>query len=531
MENKNNPPIQESQVSLDSLSFIKKESSPESFSFKIPNIFSDFEEFSIPHKKIPERFIIRHHKVNSRPLKTTPCPNQPHLSQKNLLRKKLLLLNDVAKKMLKLSDSEDLFQLMFSLSPFKSFICCQFIILEKGQPEATSETKLRDYQTSFKKLPASKFNHLYNFINKSKNKNFTQFDKFRSEVSAIGPFMATSNSFKHYRVILILSQNSFLEPTLEEFYFFNSICSSFCRSYKKITADITLKKKFNLSHLFFQSLPFSCDLSFENKILVKSLKGNGDRGGKSEVFKINKYLLSIDWNISETIFADIYHQERISLLGELFNTLKHELGNPLFGLGLSNDFIQEDLPEELLELSEDIKSQINQCQKIIKSFSSLYSNESNLHLTSIDDIIKKTLTLSKSETRGIQTIVRFDPNVKNRLISHPMWLGQIIFNWIVNSSQAIKNETQILKEHYINIDIDQNNSTLRISVSDSGPGLSVISKEKLFTPFFTTKKNGNGLGLTICQNLASKLKGVIKYENSFAGGACFTLSIPTVANL
>ena len=72
--------------------------------------------------------------------------------------------------------------------------------------------------------------------------------------------------------------------------------------------------------------------------------------------------------------TDLFHHERLSLLGELLNTLRHELSNPLFGLQLSSQILKEDLAEdtENLEFIEEISKNINRSQEIIKNFSELF---------------------------------------------------------------------------------------------------------------------------------------------------------------
>src|SRR5690606_12919315 len=100
--------------------------------------------------------------------------------------------------------------------------------------------------------------------------------------------------------------------------------------------------------------------------------------------------------------TDLFHHERLSLLGELLNTLRHELSNPLFGLQLSSQILKEDLAEdtENLEFIEEISKNINRSQEIIKNFSELFLEKNLTKNIVLKDIIEEVITLTKSETRG-----------------------------------------------------------------------------------------------------------------------------------
>jgi C4-dicarboxylate-specific signal transduction histidine kinase len=70
-------------------------------------------------------------------------------------------------------------------------------------------------------------------------------------------------------------------------------------------------------------------------------------------------------------------------------------------------------------------------------------------------------------------------------------------------------------------------TVVEITVSDNGPGIPVDNLPRVFAPFFTTKQDGNGLGLAVCWKIAKAHGGDIVAENSREGGAAMTLLIPT----
>ncbi|OFZ62722.1 MAG: hypothetical protein A2328_09005, partial [Bdellovibrionales bacterium RIFOXYB2_FULL_36_6] len=233
--------------------------------------------------------------------------------------------------------------------------------------------------------------------------------------------------------------------------------------------------------------------------------------------------------------SDLYHFQRISLLGELLNTLRHELNNPLFGLKLTADLLIEDSSsEDFKETLGDISTNCQRCQNIITNFSLLYKNQDTLIDLNLYKLLKETLVLTKSETRGIEKEIVFSNSLSKEdftIKTNPTWLAQIIFNFIINSAQAIRLSTPALANQKITITVTNQyldtQSFLVISVTDTGPGIQKELIEKIFQPFITTKKEGTGLGLSICNYLTTKLGGKIFFSNNIPlPGATFSIELP-----
>jgi signal transduction histidine kinase len=237
---------------------------------------------------------------------------------------------------------------------------------------------------------------------------------------------------------------------------------------------------------------------------------NGNDGLTMELSNLSK----------ESISTDLYHSQRISLLGELLNTLQHELSNPLFGLNLTSSLLIHETtdPETLSTLND-----------IIKNFSNLYNEKEDLKNTNLVSLVEETLTLTKSESKQIRKEVRcinFDSSSGLFLQTNPTYLTQIIFNLIINASQAIKNATQGLSSHRIVIELEEMKNEIVVRVIDDGPGITKNIENEIFRPFFTTKDSGTGLGLSICKNLALELGAEINFKNnSPMPGATFWINL------
>ncbi len=231
---------------------------------------------------------------------------------------------------------------------------------------------------------------------------------------------------------------------------------------------------------------------------------------------------------------DIDHHRRVSLLGELLNTLQHELNNPLFGLHLGSLDMASEFEGEFAQLFSDISSNSTRCQTIIKNFSNLYSSSKSDSKIVLNDFINEVFILTKSEIRGINKSVEFlgFSDVNSCTLSvNPVSLSQILFNLIINAGQAIKNQsggdTAKLREGKITLRVINKDSKIRFELIDNGPGLSPAFINNALKPFFTTKPQGTGLGLTISRGLLESIGSNLEIGNNQSdGGAFFAFELP-----
>ena len=223
---------------------------------------------------------------------------------------------------------------------------------------------------------------------------------------------------------------------------------------------------------------------------------------------------------------DLFHFQRISLLGELLNTLRHELSNPLFGLKLSSQiFSTLDVNADDKELMAEIEKNVDRCQSIIENFSNLYQIQPDNHPVALKKMIDESLVLAKSEIREVSKKINYHNGTELIQLNVPLiFVVQVLFNLIVNSAQAMRSQSQ-RAELSLNISIIENH--VIIDISDNGPGIQEDKLINLFKPFFTTKSQGTGLGLVLSRNLTQRMGGNLEYVvNPNHKGACFRVSLP-----
>ena len=425
---------------------------------------------------------------------------------------------------------------ILSLPSFKNYRSCQLLIHERGKQAVDSYAYAQSGARQQYQFNISKFNAIHNMVKKSKNRLF-QAETLEGETLLVGTFLARDFALEGHTIIFMVSRNDFLPPSAQEQEFFFDFCNLLTPLFTQLMQIEQIENK----NLYLYSV-----LDNLNRALIvfdkdeKQVFSNGTFKQAAEDFSqaLHKQFVAFSLTGRQKLFvhkydmsevtSQLFHFQRINLLGELLNTLQHELSNPLFGIRLSGELLEQDCTDpESKEILQEINECANRCQTIIENFSYLYKDENRLVEVNLNKLIAETVILTKSETRNISKIIEL-PEEAILIHTNPTWITQIIFNLIINSSQAIKEYWgDRLSNQRIHIGAKRHESHILLWIEDTGPGIDGKIQEKLFTPFITTKENGTGLGLSICKNLATKLKGKINFENKVNGtGARFTLELP-----
>jgi len=470
------------------------------------------------------------------------------LTENNLLKN----FNKLEKLQLQLAKEDNISNLPHILLQqpfFKNYEAAQILLHEKGSKEAILIKTTPSHEEDIFITDTATFTRIFNSIKKSKFKQFDSklFENCEKEFTQnfLGTYLAIDMNLSNHNLILMLSRNEFLSIQEDEKKQFISITSELKPIIESFINKASQKRKSQILEAAINLVPQGIEIACEkdNEIVFRNsyLQDNINDSQKQTINRIIKLenAKSLILYNKEDDFSDnpeIMHQQRIILLGELFNTLKHELSNPLFGIQLSLELLGEEegfwqqFPEEKIMIS-DMKAGVKKCQTIIENFSRLYTPLDRHIEVDIRDLINEILILAKSEIKLINKdllFCGFEHEEDFILMSNPTYLAQILFNLIINSAQAMKNKhfvSPIRPE--IAILVTHCNNRIEIEINDNGPGISQLAQDKLFDPFFTTKKQGTGLGLSICKKLAKHLKGEINYQGvGPLEGASFLLSLP-----
>ena len=234
---------------------------------------------------------------------------------------------------------------------------------------------------------------------------------------------------------------------------------------------------------------------------------------------------------------DLAHLARVNALGELSSSLAHELTHPITAI-LSNaqaaqrflDADEVDL-NEVREILNDIVTEDQRAGEVIHRLRRLLrKGEPQTHCDDIDlnEVIQDVLRLMRSDL--INQNVTVDTDLAQNLPSvtgDRVQLQQVVLNLVLNACEAMTNYNS--SERQLLIASKSENGTVRVSVTDRGGGIPEGKQEQVFDRFFTTKKEGMGLGLSICRTIIDAHRGKIWATNNAQCGATFHFSLPIVS--
>jgi two-component system NtrC family sensor kinase len=313
------------------------------------------------------------------------------------------------------------------------------------------------------------FNKAYNHIKKSTKIKSSSKVNQHPEFNFIGNYTAHDFQSTNFKGFVLFIKESLLEITPEEI---------------KLAQNV-----------FTNILP-----TFEMYVL------------QSKYFELNRIVNLISshkFEVESNDHSTHFHKERIELIGNLSDILKHELSNPLFGIQLTLELFNG-LKNFDHTLVLELQNSLNRCLSIINNFSELFSKnniQNDFVEINLNDLINEVLILSKSKLRGTKiTIHNLPTNLK--LKTNASALFHIFFNLIINAVEAMKDfqkspELQIKITHLDNI-------IKNIDFIDNGPGIDEQIVNNIFKPFYTTKDNGTGLGLSMAFNLAKNINSNLK---------------------
>src|SRR6266404_3902423 len=233
---------------------------------------------------------------------------------------------------------------------------------------------------------------------------------------------------------------------------------------------------------------------------------------------------------------DLAHFARVTTLGELSCSLAHELTHPLTAI-LSNAqaaqrFLARDDADldEVREILNDIVTEDQRAGEVIHRLRLLLKKgEPQEHYDDVDpnEVVRDVVKLMRNDL--INQNVTVDTDLAQSLAAvtgDRVQLQQVLLNLVLNACEAMadcdSSERQLL------IASKPENGTVRVSVTDRGGGVHEKELEQVFERFFTTKKEGMGLGLSICRTIINAHRGEIWAANNGDCGATFHFSVPIV---
>ncbi len=215
--------------------------------------------------------------------------------------------------------------------------------------------------------------------------------------------------------------------------------------------------------------------------------------------------------------------DRFAAVGEIATGLAHEIKNPLAGLSGALELLEEDLSKDPHQ-AEVVGEMRHQVKRLTHTMESLLSfarpAKAKLRSTDVNGTIEKVLFLINQQCRG--SCVTIDAQLGSSVppvLADPFQLEQVILNICLNACQAMNGGGSL------SVRSRAGQGNVLIEIEDTGPGIPAELRAQVFKPFFTTKREGNGLGLAISARIVAEHGGHIGYRCPSDGGTIFTVTL------
>ncbi|QDT33875.1 two-component system sensor histidine kinase NtrB [Thalassoglobus polymorphus] len=219
--------------------------------------------------------------------------------------------------------------------------------------------------------------------------------------------------------------------------------------------------------------------------------------------------------------------ERYMGLGSLAAGLHHEIKNPLTALSLHVQLLEEQIAED--NPSEDVRQMLNVIKTemarvggVLEGFRDLASS-GQLNLAPVDlmNLIQRQVELATPQAEQqniqIQTVIKCD--LSKEIPADRIRLEQVLLNLILNAMEAMP------EGGTLTVTVTEVDGNVQVEVADTGKGIPEDLHDKVFDPYFTTKNEGTGLGLALCDKIMNQHQGNLSFHSS-ERGTQFQLTLP-----
>jgi len=265
-------------------------------------------------------------------------------------------------------------------------------------------------------------------------------------------------------------------------------------------------------------------VSFSAAIIQK----NGNEMGTVGIFSDLRAQVRMRRELEEARMQ-LMQADKIASIGRLAAGIAHEINNPLSGILIFAEMLFKEAALQNSQWGADLQEIITQCMRCKEIVARLldFSRQSvNQRFGyDINKIVKRSVDLLAHQGlfHNIEFVMDVQPDIP-QMTGDPGQLQQVFINFIINAGTAMNGRGKIT----ITSRFDPVSAQVSLQFADTGPGIAPEIISKVFEPFFTTKGpgEGTGLGLSVAYGIIQQHGGHISADNSAAGGAVFTITLP-----
>lgn len=279
--------------------------------------------------------------------------------------------------------------------------------------------------------------------------------------------------------------------------------------------------------------PLTRDVSVETNGVTRTLRMFCQPLRNHENADIGNVVQLSDVTERTLIEERMRRMERYMGLGSLAAGLHHEIKNPLTALSLHVQLLDEQLDEpdtsdEVHEMLGVIKTEITRVGRVLESFRDITSlGQLNRSEVDLEELIDRQVRLiaPQAESQQITVQVGAPSQPLPPINVDRVRLEQVLLNLLVNAMEAMPNGGTLTARAFICA--TPGGESVRIEVIDSGAGIPDNIQDRVFDLYFTTKSEGTGMGLALCDKIIRQHDGILDYRCS-AEGTAFEITLPIV---
>jgi len=267
------------------------------------------------------------------------------------------------------------------------------------------------------------------------------------------------------------------------------------------------------------------------KLTGGSPSATGTEGLEREVRTLTERWAEFCQHCQRVHDAEMVHAEHLATLGELAAGVAHEIRNPLAGIAGAIEIITKDFPNDHpdREVLEDLRQEVRRIEKTLNDLL-VYARPKPplLGRADLKETVARTLQLARQQTgnKKIDFSIQI-PSALPAFLVDSEQLHQVLLNLVLNGVQAIELEGRIsIEAQTVDADGPNRPGYIEIAVSDTGAGIPPEHLERIFRPFYTTKRGGTGLGLSLCRRIVAAHGGALSAESQLKRGSRFTIRLP-----
>ena len=240
----------------------------------------------------------------------------------------------------------------------------------------------------------------------------------------------------------------------------------------------------------------------------------------------------------KSIKKEALRKDRLAYIGSFATNLAHEVRNPLLGIRGAAQLLGKKVEDEKLkEYSEVIIKEADRLNATVNDMlnfarpRAIQKKQINIH-----QVIDSVIMISEKDDDTVKIKREYDPSLPD-VIGDENQLTQVIMNTVRNATDAAKEtsadrpqiiiRTRIVTDFRLKKDDSDAAKFSQIEIEDNGCGIAEEELEKIFTPFFTTKAHGTGLGLPISYRIVKEHDGFLKVDSTLGTGTTVTIMLPT----